>query len=225
MPGLFYNLAIHAPVGIYATNRKGQCTFVNPYLCKLLGVSRRRALGLGWMRSIHPLDRERVSAQRRLVIASAKPSEMRYRIVGRNGATTWVAASSMPVVDRKGRVRGRIGAVVDITAQKNAEALADRERRKASHAAERSPLALLALTAQGRGTPAALSPQEWRVLALVSAGKTNKEAARLMKLSDKTVKNYISNIFQKLHLRRRAEAAVYFAKLQGAAGPAATRSG
>lgn len=57
-----------------------------------------------------------------------------------------------------------------------------------------------------------LSPQERRVLALVADGKTNKEIAAALNLSDKTVGNYLSNIFQKLHVTRRAQAAVYFTR-------------
>ena len=56
----------------------------------------------------------------------------------------------------------------------------------------------------------ALSPQEQRVLALVADGKTNKEIAVALDLSDKTVGNYLSNIFQKLDVTRRAQAAVYY---------------
>lgn len=59
---------------------------------------------------------------------------------------------------------------------------------------------------------AALSSQERKVLALVAEGKTNKEIANALELSDKTVKNYLSNIFSKLNLSRRAEAAAYFAR-------------
>ena len=55
-----------------------------------------------------------------------------------------------------------------------------------------------------------LSPQERRVLALVPEGKTNKEIAAALELSDKTVKNYLSNIFQKLQVSRRAHAAAVF---------------
>jgi two-component system response regulator DevR len=57
---------------------------------------------------------------------------------------------------------------------------------------------------------ASLSPQEKRVLALVADGKTNKEIALALELSDKTVKNYLSTIFEKLHVHRRALAAVMF---------------
>jgi len=58
----------------------------------------------------------------------------------------------------------------------------------------------------------ALSPQERRVLALVAEGKTNKEIAVALNLSEKTVGNYLSNVFQKLNLTRRSQAAVYFTR-------------
>ena len=57
-----------------------------------------------------------------------------------------------------------------------------------------------------------LSAQERKVLALVAEGKTNKEIAAALGLSDKTVKNYLSRVFEKLNLSRRAEAAAYFAR-------------
>ena len=56
----------------------------------------------------------------------------------------------------------------------------------------------------------ALSPQERRILALVVEGRTNKEIAKSLGLSDKTVKNYLSNAFQKLHVGRRSHAAALY---------------
>ena len=60
-----------------------------------------------------------------------------------------------------------------------------------------------------------LAPQEERILALMADGLTNKEIAAALQLSDKTVKNYIANMFQKLHISRRAQAAAFFVKRQG----------
>lgn len=57
-----------------------------------------------------------------------------------------------------------------------------------------------------------LSAQEQRVVALVAEGKTNKEIAAALGLSDKTVKNYLANVFQKLHVTRRSQAAAYFVR-------------
>ncbi len=47
---------------------------------------------------------------------------------------------------------------------------------------------------------AQLSAQEQKVLALVAEGKTNKEIARALGLSDKTVKNYLSPLLSKIAL-------------------------
>jgi two-component system, NarL family, response regulator DevR len=55
-----------------------------------------------------------------------------------------------------------------------------------------------------------LAPQERRVLALVAEGKTNKEIGLALGLSDKTVKNYLSNALDKLQLTRRSQAAAFY---------------
>lgn len=57
-----------------------------------------------------------------------------------------------------------------------------------------------------------LTKQEKRILALIAEGKTNREIAKAVYLSEKTVRNYVSNILSKLNLNNRAEAAVYGAR-------------
>lgn len=57
-----------------------------------------------------------------------------------------------------------------------------------------------------------LTAQERKILRLVAEGKTNKEIATEVFLSDKTVKNYVSSILSKLNLQRRAQAAAFVAK-------------
>ena len=52
-----------------------------------------------------------------------------------------------------------------------------------------------------------LSAQERRVLALLASGMTNKEIAARMGLAEKTVKNYLRTVFEKLQVSRRSEAA------------------
>jgi len=59
---------------------------------------------------------------------------------------------------------------------------------------------------------ASLTSQERKILFLVADGKTNKEIATEVFLSDKTVKNYVSSILSKLDLQRRAQAAAFVAK-------------
>lgn len=68
------------------------------------------------------------------------------------------------------------------------------------------------LARAGEHQPEDLSPQEERVLALVAEGKTNKEVAAALDLSDKTVEHYLSSVFQKLQVTRRAQAAAYYTR-------------
>ncbi|MGE5552910.1 MAG: response regulator transcription factor [Betaproteobacteria bacterium] len=56
---------------------------------------------------------------------------------------------------------------------------------------------------------ALLTDQERRILSLIAAGKTNREIAKAVYLSEKTVRNYVSAIFTKLNLANRAEAAAF----------------
>ncbi|HEY3064999.1 MAG TPA: response regulator transcription factor [Methylomirabilota bacterium] len=57
---------------------------------------------------------------------------------------------------------------------------------------------------------AALTPAECRALRLVADGKTNRQIASDLAVSEKTVKNWLAHAFGKLHVTRRAEAAVRF---------------
>jgi DNA-binding NarL/FixJ family response regulator len=59
---------------------------------------------------------------------------------------------------------------------------------------------------------AALTEQERKVLAGLAEGNTNREIGEKLFLSEKTVKNYVSRILDKLGLSRRAEAAAFMAK-------------
>ncbi len=55
-----------------------------------------------------------------------------------------------------------------------------------------------------------LSAQERRVLVLVADGLTNKEIGEHLTLSENTVKNYLANVFEKLKVKTRAQAAVVY---------------
>ena len=57
-----------------------------------------------------------------------------------------------------------------------------------------------------------LSPQETRILALISEGKTNKEICQLLGSSEKTVRNQVSSLMHKMEASRRSQAAAYYVK-------------
>lgn len=56
-----------------------------------------------------------------------------------------------------------------------------------------------------------LSPQEKKIVPLVAEGMTNKQIGEALGLSHKTVKNHLSNVFQKLQVSRRSQLAAIVA--------------
>jgi DNA-binding NarL/FixJ family response regulator len=62
--------------------------------------------------------------------------------------------------------------------------------------------------------PARLSEREGQILGLIAKGFSNKEIGLQLELSDKTVKHYVTNLFQKLGVRNRTEAAIRAARVQ-----------
>lgn len=63
-----------------------------------------------------------------------------------------------------------------------------------------------------------LTDQERRILDLITQGRTNREIASQVNLSDKTVKNYVSNILGKLEVSRRSQAAAFMAERRARSG-------
>ncbi len=104
-------------------------------------------------------------------------------------------------------VRGLIQAIADVAAGKSIldPAVTARVMRLASGGSSPKPKSQLS----------SLSPQEKRVLALVATGRTNKEVGDDLNLSEKTVKNYLATIFDKLSVTRRSQAVALYVSLRG----------
>jgi DNA-binding NarL/FixJ family response regulator len=71
---------------------------------------------------------------------------------------------------------------------------------------------------------AGLSDQERRILELIGEGLTNREIGQRLFLSEKTVKNYVSNVLGKLGMHRRTEVAVLATRVRLQAAHAGGRS-
>jgi DNA-binding NarL/FixJ family response regulator len=74
-------------------------------------------------------------------------------------------------------------------------------------------LALRRLRESGESTVGELPPQELRVFELIGDGLSNREIAEEMILAEKTIKNYVTSLLQKLGMQRRTEAAAFAARL------------
>lgn len=82
-------------------------------------------------------------------------------------------------------------------------------RNGAMHKTSRQCVTTRLMEADGTLPMNKLTAAEKRVLALVSAAKTNKEIALALCISPATVKRHLENVLRKLALRNRVEAAIY----------------
>jgi DNA-binding NarL/FixJ family response regulator len=70
-------------------------------------------------------------------------------------------------------------------------------------------LAMLSGTSDPKDFYDGLTMREVEILRLLAGGMNNKQIAYHLKISDKTVRNHISNMYEKLHIYDRAQAALY----------------
>jgi ATP/maltotriose-dependent transcriptional regulator MalT len=133
------------------------------------------------------------------------------------GAVEAAAAVTMPIETARGRmIAGRALAGAGDTARASAEleaartafadAGADRLRDAAAHELRR--LGKRVARPRGRATTGgALSPREREIAELVTVGKTNRQIAADLFVSEKTVETHLSHVFAKLGVSSRAAVA------------------
>lgn len=73
--------------------------------------------------------------------------------------------------------------------------------------------ALAGRVAELDAAPGSLTARQQEVLQLLAEGRTNKEIARALKVSDDTVKFHLKNLFERLGVDNRTEAAVVASRL------------
>jgi DNA-binding NarL/FixJ family response regulator len=73
-------------------------------------------------------------------------------------------------------------------------------------AGRRAPVQLRALPSNGRGQIPSLTSRELEILRLVAEGHSNAELARMLWVTEQTVKFHLSNVYRKLNVANRTEA-------------------
>ena len=117
----FRALSESAPVGIYMTDIDGQVTYVNPQGQAIGGFTFEEALGQGWLRFVHPEDRDYIAAELSQAVQTGEPNAADFRYQHRDGTIRWSSGRVQPVRDGNRQVLGYVGTLEDITERKRWE--------------------------------------------------------------------------------------------------------
>ena len=111
----YATLAQSAPVGIFRADAEGNCLYNNEHLSKISGLSPQAAMGKGWVKSLHPEDRDLIAAAWVKAVQTDLPFSAEYRLMRPDGVVTWVYAQAVAERAPDGRITGYVGTVTDIT--------------------------------------------------------------------------------------------------------------
>lgn len=126
----FRTLAIHSPAGIFQCDRQANSLFVNNRYATISDVPETEAAGRGWLKTLHPLDRDEVLADLGHALECCEEFSREFRFLHDDGTVCWVWANAVPVSDESGNVTNFLGNVLDITQRKQIEdALRESEQR------------------------------------------------------------------------------------------------
>lgn len=118
----YQTLTEASPVGIFRTDTQGKCLYVNDRWCQMTGISLEDALGDGWIGSIHPEDRLRISREWYAAAKQNLPFRLEYRVQRPdNNASIWVFAQAVAERDMRGEVIAYVGTITDLSDRKQAE--------------------------------------------------------------------------------------------------------
>lgn len=129
----FKALSEASPLGVFATNAQGACTYTNERWQAIYGLTFEQSLGDGWAATLHPDDRTAVFAEWQRTAALGVEFDMELRILRSDGQTRTVRSRARSNRAGDGSVIGYVGSVEDVTDRLRAErALRDERVRLAS---------------------------------------------------------------------------------------------
>lgn len=108
-------LAKASPVGLFRTDKDGNCVYVNAKWREIAGMSTEEALEDGWINAIHIDDREMVLNEWNNCVQEGRDFSMEYRFETSDCVVTWVLGQASLI---NGGGKGHVGTITDITYKK-----------------------------------------------------------------------------------------------------------
>jgi len=127
----FRTMADSAPALIWVSDTTGKCTYFNRQWLEFTGKPLEAELGDGWMKSVHPDDREQTEEAYDTASAVRGPVRTEFRLRRHDGVYRWLVEEGVPRHLPDGQFAGYVGVCIDITQRMQWErALRETDRRK-----------------------------------------------------------------------------------------------
>jgi len=131
----YYMLTSISPVGIFHTDPRGYCTYMNQEACHILGITVSEAMGDGWIKALHSEDRQRIIRERDWAIHRKLAFKSEYRFKRLDGTVVWVIGQFVIQKDNEGNTVGHVGTLTDITQRRLAEEKISQHQMELAHCA------------------------------------------------------------------------------------------
>jgi len=122
----FRQMADSIPTMVWISGADSRCTDFNQTWLEFTGRTLEEEVGDGWSAGIHPEDYSRVMETYLSAFEQRIPFKMEYRLRRNDGAYRWIFDEGRPRYSIRGEFLGYIGGCMDVSEQKEAEALSGR---------------------------------------------------------------------------------------------------
>ncbi|NJR39200.1 MAG: PAS domain S-box protein [Leptolyngbyaceae cyanobacterium CSU_1_4] len=144
----FRSLSESSPIGVFQTDPAGKCLYTNTCWQQIAGLTLEESLGDGWIKAIHPDDRQEVCAEWNKSIQEQRAFLHEFRFLTPQGKVRWVWARSAAIYSATGEIVGYVGTDEDITDRRQVE----NELREKNTALSNALEGIARLDVQGRYT-------------------------------------------------------------------------
>ncbi|MDY7576657.1 PAS domain-containing protein [Actimicrobium sp. CCI2.3] len=124
----FRTLSESSPLGVFATDAAGACTYTNARWQAIYGLSEADALGDGWSHTLHADDKAAVFAHWQHSVKLKQEFDMEFRVRRYDGTVRHVRSVARALLDSDDGITGYVGSVEDITERLASRRALDEER-------------------------------------------------------------------------------------------------
>jgi len=111
----FRRLVEISMVGVWTTDIEGSNTYVSPRWSEITGIPPEKAAGSGWVRGVHPEDREKIFQEWRQVSRDKRPYTSRFRFLHPAGRVVFVLCQALYIEGSDGMSGEWVGSILDIS--------------------------------------------------------------------------------------------------------------